>query len=101
MKRKLYTLMVGGLVLTGCSGISSGEITAKVHEPSHTYVTTFCCLVGKVTVCTPQTVHDSEDWRFDLIQHADTGDDKTGSVYVSEATFGQYEVGDYYQEVQP
>ena len=54
-----------------------------------------------MTVCTPQTVHDSEDWRFDLIQHADTGDDKTGSVYVSEATFGQYEVGDYYQEVQP
>lgn len=100
MKRKLLALVTGGLVLTGCSGISSGEITAKVHEPDRTYVTTFCRLVGKVTVCTPQTIFDSEDWRFDLIQHATTGEDKTGSVYVSEATFGQYEVGDYYQETK-
>lgn len=99
MKRKLFALMIGGLVLTGCSGISSGEITAKVHEPSRTYITTFCRPVGKVTICTPQTIYDSEDWRFDVIQRATNGDDKTGSVYVSEETFAQYEVGDYYQEM--
>lgn len=94
MKKSFFSaLVVAGLVLTGCSSISAGTITNKVYEPGHYYSTMVCTPVGKVTVCNPINQYDDEDWRFDIREG-----DKDGFVYVTEDTFNQYEVGDYFGE---
>lgn len=93
MKKTLTVLLASILFLTGCSQISSGTITKKEHEPGNYYITTICNLVGKVTVCTPITQYDNEDWRFDIHEG-----DKDGFVYVTPETFDSYEVGDYFKE---
>jgi uncharacterized lipoprotein YehR (DUF1307 family) len=78
--------------LSGCgSSIDHGTVTAKVHEPASVIITQSCHLVGKVMVCTPIPIVDDEDWRLDL----KSGDEK-GSVYVTEGTFAEYEVGEVY-----
>lgn len=81
------------LTLSACSSISSGTITKKIDEPGHTVTSVICHLVGKITICTPYTTYDDEDWRFDL-----RSGDKTGWVYVSHETFDAYEVGDRYDD---
>lgn len=68
---------------------SAGEIKAKHFEPAHS--TTFCHLVGKVTVCSPQYYPDS--WQFDL---ANVKEHKEGWVDVSESTYTSHRVGDWY-----
>ncbi|QNL30046.1 membrane protein [Microbacterium phage Quammi] len=80
------------LLFTACSSIDRGTITAKVIEPAHTTVSTTCVPVGKVMVCTPHTIYDDEDFRFDIQL-----EDETGFVYVDEATFNQYDEGDFYE----
>lgn len=93
MKRKLVALAALALLLTGCSSsISSGTITAKVHEPGHYYSSQVCNLIGKVMVCTPITSYDDEDWRFDIVDG-----EKTGYIYVTKESFDKFEVGDYVQ----
>jgi hypothetical protein len=91
-KRKaiLGALLVTAGLLVGCSPISEGVITAKVIEPAHYYTTTICHLVGKITVCTPMTQYDDQDWRFDIRK-----DDETGYIYTTEEDFNKFEVGDY------
>lgn len=94
--RGLVALTITGAAsaaLVACSAIGAGTITAKVHEPANTYVTTSCVIVGKVPVCTPHTIIDDEDWRLDLREG-----DETGYVYVDAETFDAVEVGDYYEE---
>lgn len=91
-KKALVIILAAiGFILVGCSPIRSGVITAKEFEPSRSYITTQCHLVGKVTHCTPITNYDDEDWRFDIKSEKDEG-----YVYVTPEEFEQYEVGDYY-----
>ncbi|AWN03592.1 hypothetical protein SEA_MASHLEY_79 [Microbacterium phage Mashley] len=89
--RAVAALAALALALTGCSAINSGTITAKVIEPAHTTISTTCVPVGKVIVCTPNTIYDDEDYRFDL-----RNEDETGYVYVDRTTFDQYDEGDFY-----
>lgn len=95
MKRlAAVALLVGALLLTACSSISSGTITNKVAEPGM-YTTTQSCAGynkdGACSVWVPITSYDDPDWRFDIRE----GDD-SGWVYVSQDTFDRYEVGDYF-----
>lgn len=93
MKRRALTALAAlALILAGCSSIDRGTITAKVIEPAHTTVSTTCVPVGKVMVCTPHTIYDDEDFRFDIQL-----EDETGFVYVDENTFNQYDEGDFYE----
>lgn len=89
-----------GLMLTGCSAIDEGVITAKVYEEESTYYTTDCKAWRTTAqggmVCSfygPTYHHDDADWRFDLRK----GEDE-GWVYVTPETYEMYEVGDYWKE---
>lgn len=86
-------LVALALLLTACSSIDRGTITAKVIEPAHTTISSSCVPVGKVMVCTPHTIYDDEDFRFDIQL-----EDETGFVYVDENTFNQYDEGDFYEQ---
>lgn len=91
-KLALAVVLPLAVILAGCSAISSGTITGKEAEPGHYYTTQTCTPVGKVTVCTPHTYYDDPDWRFDITEGKDSG-----WVYVTEETYGAYEVGDYWR----
>lgn len=80
------------LALAGCSSISSGTITDKVHEPAHYNTSQVCHMAGKVMICTPVKTYDDEDWRFDLREG-----DKEGWVYVTQETFDSYDIGNYWE----
>lgn len=92
-RRAAVALIALGLALTGCSALSSGEITRKTYEEGHWGSIIICRTTGKVTNCFPQPVYDDPDWRFELREG-----EKTGWVHVTEDTFNAYEVGDYFEE---
>ena len=90
MKRvHIAAIAIAAVALTGCSSISSGTITDKQYEKARTYTTLQYC--GKACFI-PIVHHDDPDWRFDISD----GDDE-GYVYVSNKTYDEYEVGDYYE----
>lgn len=97
MKAKLIALGALVLILTGCSSISSGYITAKKYTPDYYYTTMQCVSYSAKGFCTvqmPVQHYVSETFKFDL-----RNDNKdTGWVYVSEYEYNSYEIGDYYGE---
>lgn len=95
MKKVLTVALVAAmLVLTACSAISAGRITAKNVYPAH-YNTSYICSAynsqGICTVNVPIMTYVEEQYSFDLADG-----EKTGWVYVSGAEFNEYEVGDTY-----
>lgn len=101
MKRSLAgVILLGALILAGCSSISEGYITEKKHREGYYYTTTVCSGY-KPMVCTPIIQYMPESWWFDLVEQTDGLNGKepeTGWVYVGPRTFDEYEVGDYYEE---
>ncbi|AYD86165.1 hypothetical protein SEA_BURRO_22 [Microbacterium phage Burro] len=95
MKVKALTLVVLLLVLTGCSAISQGYVTNKHYSPAYyTYNQVCVSYDTKTGMCKtymPQQQYHPANWRLDLAY-----DDETGWVNVSENTFDEYEVGDFY-----
>lgn len=79
------------LVLTGCSPISRGTVTDKDYAPGH-YITTLICLpAGKTTVCHPQLSWIPDNWTLSIREGKESG-----WVDVSQSTYDDYKVGDYY-----
>ncbi len=102
VKRLLAGLMiVGALVLAGCSSIDEGYITKKEYKPAYQTSTIICAAYGKYgcTVWVPHTNYYPESWWFDIVEadSADGGEPKTGWVYVGPETFEKYKEGDYYK----
>lgn len=95
MKRlAALALVAAALFLTACSSIDEGTITQKASEPGYYVSSQTCVAYNKEGVCSqwmPTTTYYPPTWRFDIRQ----GDDK-GWVYVSEDTYNDYEVGDYF-----
>lgn len=93
MKSKILAALLAAsvLLIAGCSPISHGTITGKHTEPGYFVSTTSCQTSGKSTVCIPSTYWHPPAWRFDLRL-----DDETGWVYVGQATFDEYSVGEVY-----
>lgn len=91
---KAFLAVAGALLLTACSGISTGVITDKHHYPSH-YTTTYICSGynshGMCTVRVPVINRIPDRYTFSLRQGEDTG-----WVYVSDEEFKSYEIGDTY-----
>lgn len=87
-------LVAAMFVLTACSAISSGRITAKVLHPEHYSTTYICASYNAQGMCTVQVPVQSlveESYSFDL----ESGEE-TGWVYVTKEEFEKYEVGDTY-----
>jgi uncharacterized protein YceK len=82
-------------LLAACSPISSGEITAKGHSDAYYYTTMQCASFGKYgcTSWIPIMHYMPEQFSFSLV----LGDEE-GYVYVTESTWNEYEVGDFYEE---
>lgn len=81
--------------LVGCSAIDSGTITGKAYEPASSWTQMTCAGYNSNGTCfsyVPITYNDPEHWRFDIKK-----DDDTGWVYVSETTYNEYEIGDYFE----
>lgn len=94
--RKVIAVSLIALVilLSACSSIERGTITSKVAEPGMYMTQQSCAGYNKQGVCTvwvPITTYDDPDWRFDI-----RNENQTGWVYVTEETFNQYEVGDFF-----
>lgn len=96
------------LIAAGCSeGIRSGLITDKVHHAERTWFTVenqtigeTCVGTGANRVCTAQTIpvlkshRRPEEWLLKL--RDDEG--RSGTVSVSEGTFGSVAVGQWFGE---
>lgn len=104
------------LALSACGPVTEGTITAKNFEPEHvvqeeimeqecekeTYYTGTGSKRKKQTRTECESVGTGEfedvtipdEWTFDL----ENKDGDTGTVEVDEATYNEYEVGDYYKE---
>jgi hypothetical protein len=96
MTKKLALLATAALValLTGCSGLSYGFVTAKTYEASYTYYTSVCTSYDKNGMCLtsvpiPNTA--PECWRLDLEYKGETG-----NVCVPREVFDDIKVGDNY-----
>lgn len=84
------------LALAGCSPISSGYITDKHHTEGYYYPVSYCVVYNSKGICTVWGTRQQwqpPTWKFDIQQ----GDDE-GWVYVSEETYGLYEIGDYWTD---
>lgn len=93
-RRGALAAVAAALLLTGCSSIDRGMITAKVIEPESTTIIQQCIVYTK-GVCSswmPQVIHDDEDYRFDLLL-----EDETGFVYVTRDVFDEHGVGDFFE----
>lgn len=84
------------IVLVGCSAISSGKITKKNHQGEY-YTTQLICAgysqQGSCTTWVPITNYHPPTWWFDISEGKESG-----WVYVSEYTYNQFEIGDYYED---
>lgn len=78
------------LALAACGGPHQGTVHDKSYTPGHLYTTTICHLVGKTTICTPQTQYMGPSWELDIYN----GDDH-GWVSVNEGIYDSVRVGDY------
>lgn len=98
--RKVTAVAMIALValLASCSSIDRGTITNKDHREGY-YYTTYtqqCTAYDKNGICTsyipiPHQNYQQPTWRFDIRL-----EDENGWVYVSEDTYNNYEVGDFY-----
>lgn len=77
------------LLLTGCGGIESGQVTAKDHDEAWVQMVTSCS--GKPTVCRTTPIYHPEQWKLRL-RAGDEADWKG----VSEAEYAEYQVGEWY-----
>ena len=93
MKAKILAALLAAsvLLIAGCSPTSTGTITGKSTNPGHFVSTTSCHPSGKTTVCTPSIYWQPPTWRLDLRRG-----EKTGWVYVGQAEFDSYSVGEVY-----
>ena len=93
--KKIVALLVGTLLLVGCSSITSGTITAKDHKDAYSYTTPQCSMFRTNGTCAIYIYvnHDvPEKWYFGL----DDGED-TGWVSVTEDTYNGFEIGDHFE----
>lgn len=92
MKKKLLAIALVVLSLAGCSAISSGTITDKIHKDAYYTTSTYCSVYIKAQCAAYASRQDyhPESWRFDIEDGKNTG-----WVYVSEQSYSEFEVGDY------
>lgn len=93
-KTKALVSAAALLLLTGCSAISSGQVTAKHYSPSYLQPVMQCVSYNKDGVCINYlTTYNRvpEKWKLDLATS-----DQTGWVYVSERTYEATEIGDWF-----
>lgn len=96
-KRRTLTLLAAlfiGMLLAGCSAISAGTITQKNHSEGYYLTTTYCASYDSKGYCSmylPRQTWYPPSWSFSL-----KNGEKTGWATVSEDTYGNYEVGDYF-----
>jgi hypothetical protein len=88
-------LVAAGLLLSACSGITSGTITAKHYEAAHDVPVMYCVIYDSKMNCRMwswRTDHYDEEWTFDL------GNEKgeTGEVSVRHDIWDRYKIGDKY-----
>ncbi len=95
MKRVAFAgVLLLVLVLSACSTISTGFVTAKKHTDPYTYTQMMCSAWNSRGFCmvwVPNTIYVPEQWRLDL-----ENDGQTGWVYVSEETYDGINVGDVF-----
>lgn len=98
MKTKFGVLLALLIVLSGCSAISTGTVTAKTYYEPYTWTETVynCYARDKNGACTMNipsyiTHNEPERFKFDLKKGKDTG-----WVYVDGGTYQSYDVGDRY-----
>lgn len=95
MKFKAIFLVLLAFVLVGCSAIHEGSITQKEHHEGYYYSVLHCAFYNSKGICAsyiPIQQYQPPTWRFDI-----QSSDKHGYVYVSQDTYGRYDVGDYYK----
>lgn len=96
--KKTFTLLAVAFValLTACSPISSGTITDKTHYAGY-HSTTYMCASynaqGMCSVQVPITTWNPDTFKFNISQ-----DGEDGWVMVSESTYNDYEIGDYFSK---
>lgn len=87
--------------LAGCgSPMPDGvTVTGKRHEPARHYTTMVPVSTGRSTVLVPVVHHDDEDWVL-IVSWVDLSHDppreRSGVLYVDQATYERVEVGDLY-----
>lgn len=95
---KLGILAIAILLISGCSAISSGEITGKDYTAAYDVPVSYCAMYKTdsqgVSTCQMYATrydHYPARWTFNLKQ-----EEKTGWVDVPENVWNEYEVGDFY-----
>lgn len=85
-------------ILSGCGyGAKQGTIVDKKFTPEHTTTTFVVHRVGKSMVTTPVSHHHNNTWSI-KIQKEEDGKVKECWINVTEETYNQLQIGDYYNE---
>lgn len=72
--------------------LSEGEVVEKYIEPERSWMHLMPISVGKIVVLIPYMFHDDKDWVL-VVQKGD----KQGTIYVTEETYMQTKIGQYYR----
>lgn len=84
------------LALVGCSSISEGTVHDKRHTEGYYYTTYTCAGYNAQGVCSVQVPimqYVGPSWALDLYQ----SEEEHGWRSVTESTYENYDVGDYYK----
>lgn len=97
MKIKIILLsvlvLIGLIILTGCSNIKEGTIVDKYYRPP--FVTTSFMYNGKIMI--PLTVSHPASYQLKIELEVD-GEKKSRIIYVDSKTYEKYDIGDYYNK---